>query len=150
MLKCIHTKTKKQGLPCFFIVIKNKIFLFIYFIDWNVSRQNTLQNNALNTSSWTEWNVVKWSGEISTIICLQIIVSPVKDLYNKKNLYAITTNYTKDFFFYIVCIFDTFTFANAKVWDLSTLVEMTYKEKSPITGLTLKVDNYQILLKKWI
>ena len=55
------------------------------------------------------------SGEISTIICLQIIVSPVKDLYNQKNLYAITTNYTKDFFFYIVCIFDTFTFAMAKV-----------------------------------
>ena len=27
------------------------------------------------------------SGEISTIICLQIIVSPVKDLYKQYNIY---------------------------------------------------------------
>ena len=55
------------------------------------------------------------SGEISTIICLQIIVSPVKDLYNKKSICNYNKIIQKTFFFYIVCIFDTFTFAKAKV-----------------------------------
>ena len=50
-----------------------------------------------------------------TIICLQIIVSPVKDLYNLKKSIYLQQIIQKTFFFYIVCIFDTFTFAKAKV-----------------------------------
>ena len=41
------------------------------------SRHSTYYKNSLNTSSRAK------SRDLTTIICLQIIVSPVKDLYKK-------------------------------------------------------------------
>jgi len=52
-----------------------------------------------NTSFRPKRNVVKWSEEISTIACLQAIVF-LKEIKNKIS----------------ICIYDTFTFAKAKVW----------------------------------
>ena len=83
MLKCIHTKTKRAGFPLFF-------YLYILLIE--------IFHVKILCKEMPPTRHLDRSGEISTIICLQIIVSPVKDLYNKKNLYAITTKLSKRLF----------------------------------------------------
>ena len=81
------------------------------------------------------------------IICLQIIVSPVKDLYNKKNLYAITTKLSKRLFSSILYVssihllllwqkYEIFSVDCTQIEDLNNLcVRPTFACKQAKLGL---------------
>ena len=70
------------------------------------SRHSTYYKNSLNTSSRAK------SRDLTTIICLQIIVSP--RTYIKNKTVIIITKLSKRFLvdkFFILYIYDTFSFA---------------------------------------
>ena len=93
-----------QSSPNFFY----KVQILKYRTSWYFAKK--IPQHVISTGALAKWR------DLITIICLQIIVSPVKDLYkNKKSIYNCNVIIQNTFFLYILCIFDKFTFAKAKV-----------------------------------